>query len=463
MYTTIKTLWEKGNNKSEIARATGHDWKTVDKVIKNLQKGVEIPKYKERGSIIDPYKEKVIKMLEEGLSGVRIYEELLKGGYPGSYPTVRRYIAKIKASENIFIRINTPPGEEAQVDFGYVGITTDDSGKKRKTWVFSMRLSYSRYDYYQKVYDQKVETFIACHINAFEFFGGVPEVVKIDNIKAAILEANFYEPVYQKMYKHFADYYGFSPLPCRIYRANDKGKVESGIKYVKNNFFKGRSFTSGTELDRKLREWMDKANRRIHGTIRKVPLEVFREKEKDKLKNLPDKRFALPKVGTRKVYHDCHIYVDYNYYSVPYQYIGQEVDIELTDNILRISKDEIDIAVHPVAAGKGNFSTIESHYPKHKRMTDSEYQEIYRSKMAQIGSYAEKMFYRIVKDRPNHWGRTVKGILSLKGRYPKSIIEAACRRAYYFGAASYQIVKRICRNGTYSLPLEEETYEFTKI
>jgi len=82
-------------------------------------------------------------------------------------------------------------------------MTIDDNGKRRKTWVFNMRLSHSRYDYYQKVYDQKVETFIACHINAFEFFGGVPEYVKIDNLKAAILKANFYEPVYQLMYKHF--------------------------------------------------------------------------------------------------------------------------------------------------------------------------------------------------------------------------------------------------------------------
>ena len=89
------------------------------------------------------------------------------------------------------------PGEEAQVDFGYLGMSPDDTGKRKKTWVFNMRLSYSRLDYFEKVYDQKVETFIAAHIHAFEFFGGIPEYVKIDNLKAAILEANFYEPIYQ--------------------------------------------------------------------------------------------------------------------------------------------------------------------------------------------------------------------------------------------------------------------------
>ena len=119
--------------------------------------------------------------------------------------------ANIRKRENIFVRIHTLPGEEAQVDFGYVGLTPDNNGKRRKTWVFNMRLSYSRLDYYEKVYDQRVETFIQCHINAFKYFEGITEYVKTDNLKAAILQANFYEPIYQQMYKNFALHYGFKP------------------------------------------------------------------------------------------------------------------------------------------------------------------------------------------------------------------------------------------------------------
>jgi transposase len=147
--------------------------------------------------------------------------------------------------------MHTLPWEEAQVDFGYAGYTLYQ-GKKRKTWVFNMRLSYSRLDYYEVVYDQRVETFIQCHINAFNYFGGVPQYIKIDNLKAAILKTNFYEPIYQELYKNFAYYYGFHPLPCRIRRPNDKGKVESGINYVKNNFFSGRNFTDEQDLREKL-------------------------------------------------------------------------------------------------------------------------------------------------------------------------------------------------------------------
>ena len=136
MYTTIKTLWERTKNKTEIARLTGHDWKTVAKVIKNIEAGIEIHGYKPRSSLIDSYREKVLKLLEKDLNGVRIHEELTRDGFKGSYPTVKRYINKLKRSQNIFVRIHTQPGEEAQVDFGYVGLTKDDSGKSRKTWVF---------------------------------------------------------------------------------------------------------------------------------------------------------------------------------------------------------------------------------------------------------------------------------------------------------------------------------------
>lgn len=166
--------------------------------------------------------------------------------------------------------MHTLPGEEAQVDFGYLGYTLYE-GRKRKTWVFNMRLSYSRLDYYERVYDQRVETFIQCHIHALYYFGGVPQYIKIDNLKAAILKANFYEPVYQELYKNFASHYGFHPLPCMVRRPNDKGKVESGINYVKNNFFSGRNFTDEQDLREKLARWNTKTNHRIHGTTRKVP------------------------------------------------------------------------------------------------------------------------------------------------------------------------------------------------
>jgi len=459
MYTTIRTLIERGLNITQISKTTGHDWKTVQKVIKRIQTGQEAPIKKPHPSMLDSYKDKIIQLLEQGLSALRIHEEITSLGCAAKYPTVRGYVGEIKKKQNIFIRIHTSPGEEAQVDFGYAGITKDNAGKHRKTWVFNMRLSYSRMDYYQKVYDQRIETFIECHINAFKYFGGVPEYVKIDNLKAAILEANFYEPVYQRTYAEFAKHYNFKSLPCRIYQPNDKGKVESGVKYVKINFFKGREFKNSDDLDHKLSFWMNHTcNVRIHGTTKKVPRELFESDEKRMLKPLPESGFIPSKLGTRKVYHDCHIYVDHNYYSVPYKYVGKVVEIELKDSILKVYYQGAQVALHTRQSGKGGFSTVREHYPPYKRISKTEYQEVYRLKMADIGKHAEELFGIISSEDTKGWSRSVKGILSLLKTYPKDIVEKACQRSLSFGIHRYQVIKNICQNGSYNLPCD---YEFT--
>ncbi len=455
MYITIKSLWERHKNKSLIARLTGHDWKTVAKRIKEIEEGKEYLAQKPHPRILDPYQEQIMKWLEEDLSGIRMHEKLREEGVIAGYSTVKDYICQIKKRDNIFIRMHTLPGEEAQVDFGYLGYTLYQ-GKKRKTWVFNMRLSYSRLDYYEIVYDQRVETFIRCHINAFNYFGGIPQYVKIDNLKSAILQANFYEPIYQELYKNFASHYGFHPLPCRVRRPNDKGKVESGIKYVKNNFFSGRKFSNEQELKERLNRWCNKVNYRIHGTTRKVPREVFEKEEKMKLKPLPLEEFKLVKVGSRKVYHDCHIYVDYNYYSVPFEYVGKQVEIELAKNLLKVFYQGKEITVHPHLSGRGKFSTNNSHYPAYKRCSDTEYQEKYQAKMAHIGTYTEQLFFLVIKEHPRDWNRTVQGILSLGKTYPHKVIEAACKRALSFGVTRYSVIKNICHNGSYNLPVEFE-------
>ena len=469
MVTIIMTLWERHKNKTKIAELTGHDWKTVAKVIKVVESGGKYPTQKPHPRILDPHKEQILEWMEEGLNGVRIFELLRSMGAKVSYSTVKDYLVHIRKKDEIFVRIETEPGEEAQVDFGYVGLTPLSNRRKRKTWVFNMRLSYSRLDYYEKVYDQRVETFIQCHINAFKYFGGIPKYIKIDNLKAAILEANFYEPVYQQLYKNFADQHGFKPIPCRVRRPNDKGKVESGIKYVKSNFFSGRRFKDEKDLSYRLRNWLEKTcNQRVHGTTRKIPREVFESQEKNKLKPLPLEEFKMANVSSRKVYHDCHIYVEYNYYSVPFEYVGKEVDIELTENLLKVFYQGKEIALHPRQKERGKFCANMSHYPKYKRFTETEYQEKYQAKMKEIGSYGEQLFFLIVQEQPKEWGRTVQGILSLPKDYPKEIVDLACRRAIVFKVFKYQIIKNILKTGSYNLPVEfdfeeEKDHEYIKI
>lgn len=456
MYTTIKTLFDKGYNKSQIARMLEIDRGTVREILKRIENGEEI-KRKPVPTIIDPYKEIIDTKINQELSATRIYQDLSSEyGYTGSYDTIKRYVREYKKSNaKVYMVNNTLPSEEAQVDFGYIGKIHDPSGNLKKAWVFCMVLCYSRLMYCETVFDQEVKTFIRCHEHAFKYFGGVPKTVKIDNLKAAILEANFYEPVYQKQYEEFAKYYNFLSIPCRVKTPTDKAKVESGVKYVKNNFFKGRNFKDYEEYKTKLDLWLeDICNSRIHGTTKKIPKEVFETEEKSKLNPLPNKDYDFSTWVTRKVNTNCHISFDSNFYSVPYSFINQEVTVQISDKVIRIYGNNELLATHLKLNSKGEFSTNPSHYPKYKVQTKTELQFSYRNKMQEIGPYALKFFDLILEKQQNYWGKPIYGVLKLKEKYGSQVIEKACMRAVTFNSIKYQTVKNICEKGLYDLPID---------
>lgn len=467
MYTTILTLYKQGKSQRQIAKVTGHDRKTVKRIIDKFNSaGIELPGTYERKSKVTKWHKEIVKLLESDLSFVRINEELKALGFTGSYSGLTRYIKKIKISNNICIRFHTLAGEEAQVDFGDIGKRYDQQGKLRKAYIFNMRLSYSRKDYYEVVFDQKVNTWIQCHINGFKYFNGVPRVIKLDNLKAAIIVANFYEPIYQEQYKRFADHYGFLPAPCRIRKPEEKGKVESGIKYVCNNFFAGRSFTGNKEMSIALNNWMERCNNRIHGTTKKRPDELFNSEEATTLLDLPDTEFDLSSWHRRKVAKDCHINLDNNYYSVPSLYVGKEVEVSLGVETVRIYVQGKTIAIHNKAKGRGTFITNRSHWPEYKLYypESKEYQDKCILEMQEIGEYGGKML-SFVRERQKRgdWPRTIKGILHLRKLYGNEILNKACMRALHYGLGSYSKIKEIIKNNCYDLPLPESGGEYAGI
>jgi len=458
IYMTIITLWQKGKSQREIAKLIGCSRDAVRSAITRYKEhGHEAPVKKYKNSKIELYKDQVIEYMEKNLSAVRIYEELINIGAILSYSTVSHYVHKIKGKDKICVRFHTLAGEEAQVDFGYVGLQFDPEGKRRKAWVFNMRLSYSRLDYYEVVFNQSVATFITAHINAFRYFGGVPKVIKIDNLKAAILKANFYEDTYQEVYRKFSEYYNCSILPCRVKSPQEKGKTEAGIKFVKNNFFAGRKFIHYQDMVDGLKAWLEKKNWRLHGTTKKIPRELFDMEEKSQLISLPVTDFIIPEIIRRKVYHDCHITIDSNYYSVPYEYVGKTVDIQRDSKLLRIYYENKQIALHNRSMLKGEFITNAVHYPKYKHFTpqSSAYRTLYNKKMQAIGQYAEKIFNLLLISEPYHWYKTTKGILSLQKLYSDKVIDLACCRALNFDTTSYTKIKNICKTGSYQLPLDD--------
>lgn len=288
MYLTVQTLLKRGTSQKKIANQLAISRHTVRKIIDQLQQGITQPPPQVRPKKLDDTLELVKELYGQDLTARLIFQRL-SGQQPPiqtSYRSVVRLVKSLKGSE-VFVPMHSEAGQEGQVDFGYFGLF-EHQGKPCKVWVFAMVLSHSRYAYFQAVLDQRVLTFIDCHRRAFEFFGGVPASAKIDNLKAGVVQADFYDPLIQQQYANFLAHYQCQPITARVRRPQDKGKVESAIKYVKNNFLKGLSRTTFEQLQAQLLNWTNTVcNQRLHGTTRRVPAQVFRQQEQPALRSLP--------------------------------------------------------------------------------------------------------------------------------------------------------------------------------
>ena len=461
MQTTIKTLLKKGYSQTYIAKTLHVSRKTIRKVIRSEERGENELKKKPHPSVLEQYREFIEIQVNKGLSKQRIYQDLIREyQFSGSYSTVRDYINKISdVSKKAYMVLTALPGEEAQVDYGYIG-TIKVNGKPRKAWVFIMVLSYSRYMYASIEFDQSVKSFIQAHVEAFHFFGGVPETVKIDNLKAAVVEADFYEPVLQRTYAAFAAHYGFYAQPCRVSTPTDKGKVESNVKYVKDNCFKGRDFRDIEKARTFLSRWLDEtANKRIHGTIKRVPAQLFEETEKPKLLKLPQEDFIFSKTARATVLPNCHIAYAGNFYSVPFAYIGCEVDVIEINSLVKVFYKNEEVALHNLRKeSKGDHITNTEHYPESKNITTEEILSRQETEMRQIGPHALEFFYAFCRKGlvGKYLYHNISGVLALRKNYTDSVIDQACRRALYYESIKYGTVKKICERGLISLPVDDK-------
>jgi transposase len=254
-------------------------------------------------SSVEPYRDVVLQLHRDGVDGTAIRERIGELGFAGSVSAIYRFLHRLAPTEpDVTVRVETAPGEEAQVDFGYAGKLLDpETGLKRKAWAFVMTLSWSRHQYVEFVWDQTVATWLTLHRHAFEYFGGAPKRIKLDNLKAAITKACVDDPQVQQAYRECAEHYGFLIDPCRPRTPEHKGKVESGVKYVKRNFLGGRKETSITQANADVLDWCGTtAGQRRHGTTKEQPLTRFTTTERGVLLPLPASPYdlAIWKVAT---------------------------------------------------------------------------------------------------------------------------------------------------------------------
>jgi len=385
------------------------------------------------------------EQLAQGLTAKRIYQDLIsEQGFSGSYDSVKRYVRKLKKSQpQVFARLHAEPGQEAQVDFGKAAPTLKD-GRWVRPWLFKMVLSYSRHAYEEVVWREDVESFIRCHEHAFQDFGGVPRLVRLDNLKSGVLVANLYEPELNAAYAAFARHAGFAPLPCLPGKPEHKGKVESGIGYTKDNALKGRRFESLAAQNAHLRHWNKTwARTRIHGTTKKQVWAVFVEAERATLHALPDHPFGYFKIATRVVHNDGHIEVDRAYYSVPHRFVGQKLTVHYNAIWVKVLSGAERVAFH-TKCDPGHFRTEKTHLPLGKSLSTQEYTARLLNQSFQIGAHCHGWAQKALKVRDQLALRAIQGVVRLQSTYATQIIDSACAGAIRMGSFRYHTVKLLC-------------------
>jgi len=448
---SIISLYERGWSKRKIARELDLDRGTVSKYLAAAKtKPATNPQTGTRRrsgpvSVCDPWREEIEKAWHGGFSLQRIYQDLVSAHqFTGSYHAVRRHVLREHgATELPFRRMECAPGHELQVDFGQ-GAWVMENGHRRKTHLFRCVLSHSRKAYSEAVWRQTSETFIRCLENAFRYFGGVTETVVIDNLKAGVIKADWFDPEINPKLEEFARHYGTVILPTKPAMPRHKGKVESGVKYAQNNAAKGRVFESLTGQNLFWDDWeRTVADTRIHGTTRQQVRKLFEEVEKPALRPLPAMIFPSFEEARRSVHRDGYVEFRRAYYSVPPEYVGCQVWVRHESRLLRIYNSRREqIALH-TDAEPGRFTTDPAHLHSRKRHIIERGADYLLDRCRLLGEMTGTWACAMYQVRGPQGMRVMAGLLQLAEKHPVAALEKAAGIATHHGAWRLRDLKRL--------------------
>lgn len=363
----IQDLKRQGLGVSAIARQTGLDRKTVRKY---LARGLVAPVYSPRAPrdrVIDPFEQYLRERLcaFPDLTAKRLLREIRERGYEGGYTSVKDFVREARPAKQAQFerRFETPPGKQAQVDFAEFAVEfTDEPGVVRKVWLFSMVLGHSRWLWGRFCASQNLQTVMRCHVAAFEAMGGAPEEVLYDRMKTAVIgESTDGVVTYNTSLVSLLAHYDAAPRACQPYRAKTKGKVERPFRYIRQDFFLGRTFRNLDDLNAQFDAWCAEiANPRVHATTGRVVDEAFAE-EQPALRPLPANPYSAVLTIERRVSKEGMISVGGNLYSVPDTTRRRTLEVQHHVTELRIFEDGVQIARHPVIEGKNRRRVDPSH------------------------------------------------------------------------------------------------------
>lgn len=338
-----------------IAKELGLHPETVERAIEIERFGarVEAP----RASMLDPFKPFVLGTLEKHptLRSTRLHEMLCARGFKGSVKTLRRYVRTVRPppSREAYLALETMPGEQGQVDWAHFGKIAVD-GAHRALSLFLMVLSYSRAIFARFTLDQSMESFLRCHVAAFENFGGAPRILLYDNLKSVVLDRVGTHVRFHPRVLDLAGHYHFEPRPCAPYRGNEKGKVERAVQYVRHSFFAARRFDDLADLNEQLADWVATVAdaRRRPGDEQDRTVDECLDHERDHLVPLPVHPFATDHVAAVRSGKRPYVRFDKNDYSIPHDLVRKPLTLIASDKIVRVIDGDTEVARHERSYGR---------------------------------------------------------------------------------------------------------------
>ena len=436
---------------SQIATELNLDDRTVAKWIG--QKQYQPRKSPQRASKLDPFKDDIVRMLEtHPYSAAQIFQRLVENDFDGGYTIVKDYVRKVRPPKiKAFLKLSFAPGECAQVDWGSYGSISVGETMRRLSF-FVMVLCYSRMMYVEFTLSQSMEHFLGCHQNAFEFFGAVPQKIMVDNLKSAVLKRIVGQaPIFNPKYLDFANHHGFTIVPCAVGKGNEKGRVESGVGYVKKNFLAGLDIANFYALKPAISHWLNTvANVRLHGETGKRPVERF-QRERQSMTPLPPHPYDIATITEVRASRQFRVAADGNRYSVPAEYAGAQLTLKTYPDRLCIYHHDKLIARHVRCYDRRQDFELPDH-PKallaqRKKAGD---QKIF-SRFLSLSNKADAYYQQLEQRRMNPLHH-IRQIVALSEIYGDQAVQRAIQDAFAFQAFSFEYIANLLEQRARILP-----------
>jgi len=451
-YCKIKDYHDhRGLTIAQIARELRLDKRTVARWV--AADKFQPRKAAPRPSKLDPYRSQIVRWLENHpYTAAQIFLRLREAGYTGGITIVKDYVRQIRPPRTpAFLTLSFAPGECAQVDWGQFGSIRVGNTRRRLSF-FVMVLCYSRMLYVEFTVSETMEHFLACHAHAFEFFGGVPERIMVDNLRSAVLRhAMGQSPVFNPRYKDFADHFGFTIRACGVGQAHEKGRVENAVGYIKKNFLAGLELSDFAGVNPAARRWLDTvANGRIHGTTKRRPAELF-QTEQLRLKPLPLQPYDVGVIQPVRANCQFRVTVDTNAYSVPAEYAGAALTLKLYPDHLCLYHQDRLIARHV----RGYDRRRDFEHPDHPKALLAQRRRARDQKLLQrLLSLTPKAetFYQGLAERRLNVLHHVRQIVALAEIYGSERAARAIEDALEFQAFSCEYIANLLEQRQRILP-----------